>query len=125
RYQDLWQSLLTTFRLFEDARSGEPLDLKPLAGDLFSAGAMGLIEQCRLSNEVFLTCLRRLCVFRNPITDQITRVSYAALNVEEFGSVYEGLLEFDADVRRADNRFVFSFVQGGDRAASGSHYTPD
>ena len=53
------------------------------------------------------------------------RVNYAALNVEEFGSVYEGLLEYDPQILDVDGRVEFSFVAGDDRAASGSHYTPD
>ncbi|HOE94060.1 MAG TPA: N-6 DNA methylase, partial [Candidatus Cryptobacteroides sp.] len=53
------------------------------------------------------------------------RVNYAALNVEEFGSIYEGLLDFDASIHEAEGRFHFSFTSGDDRGKSGSHYTPE
>ena len=72
-----------------------------------------------------LNCLKNLSVFTNPITGQRMRVNYAALNVEEFGSVYEGLLEYDPRILDVDGRMEFSFVAGDDRASSGSHYTPD
>ena len=37
----------------------------------------------------------RLSLYENPDNGQVIRVNYAALNVEEFGSVYEGLLEYE------------------------------
>lgn len=46
-------------------------------------------------------------------------------NVEEFGSVYEGLLEFEPVFVPAGNSYDFTFQAGDERAATGSHYTPD
>ncbi len=124
-YQDAWTGLRHTFQLFEDAGFGPKLGVAPLAGDLFDRRAIGLLNDCRLDNEILLTCLRNLSLFTNPITGQRMRVNYAALNVEEFGSVYEGLLEYDPQILDVDGKMEFSFVAGDDRAASGSHYTPD
>ena len=53
------------------------------------------------------------------------RVNYAALNVEEFGSIYEGLLDFDASISQSGPRLAFAFVRGDDRGRTGSHYTPE
>jgi methylase of polypeptide subunit release factors len=53
------------------------------------------------------------------------RVNYAALNVEEFGSVYEGLLEYQPVFVPVESRVEFAFARGDQRAATGSHYTPD
>ena len=47
-----------------------------------------------LGNDVLLGCLRALGLYQHPDNGQTIRVNYAALNVEEFGSVYEGLLEY-------------------------------
>ncbi|NQU25462.1 MAG: restriction endonuclease [Candidatus Nealsonbacteria bacterium] len=124
-YQDAWTGLRNTFQLFEDIGYGKKLGIAPLAGDLFDGRAIGLLNDCRLDNEILLTCLKNLSLFTNPITHQVMRVNYAALNVEEFGSVYEGLLEYDPTIQEMDGRLEFSFVGGDDRAASGSHYTPD
>ncbi len=124
-YQDAWTGLKATFRLFEDARYGGKLGIAPLAGDLFDTGAIGMLSDCRLDNAVLLTCLRNLSLFHNPVTKQLMRVNYAALNVEEFGSVYEGLLEYDPQILEIDDRFEFRFVKGEGRSTSGSHYTPD
>jgi len=124
-HQDAWTSLTATFRLYEDAKYGGKLGIAPLAGDLFGSEAIGLLNDCKLDNAVLLTCLRSLSLFTNPVTRQLMRVNYAALNVEEFGSVYEGLLEYDPQILDIESRFEFRFVQGEGRASSGSHYTPD
>lgn len=125
RKHDLWLSLLATFRLFEDSGPGRKLGIAPLAGDLFNPSAIGGLGQSTLSNDVILGCLRSLNLYQNPINGQLIRVNYAALNVEEFGSVYEGLLEYEPVFQNVGNRFQFAFAQGDERAATGSHYTPD
>ena len=53
------------------------------------------------------------------------RVNYASLNVEEFGSVYEGMLEYDPIITKQAGVYQFDFVKGSGRSSSGSHYTPD
>jgi hypothetical protein len=94
RFHDHWLGLLATFRLFEAHGPGEKLGVAPLAGDLFSPVLSVILAQCKLGNDVLLGCLRSLGLYQHPDNGQTIRVNYAALNVEEFGSVYEGLLEF-------------------------------
>lgn len=54
------------------------------------------------------------------------RVNYASLNVEEFGSVYESLLELKpVFTTTAGGRPGFDFATGTTRGDTGSHYTPD
>jgi hypothetical protein len=125
RQSDLWLALLSTFRLFEANGPGEKLGLKPLAGDLFRDDALGDLEQCHLANDALLACLRSLGLYQHPTSKQLIRVNYAALNVEEFGSVYEGLLEYEPAVDAAAVPPTFSFRKGDERSATGSHYTPD
>ena len=125
RQNDLWLALLSTFRLFEAGGPGEKLGLKPLAGDLFDAEALGELERCHLSNDALLACLRSLGLYQHPTSKQLIRVNYAALNVEEFGSVYEGLLEYEPAVDATSVPPSFSFKRGDERSATGSHYTPD
>ena len=125
RHKDLWLSLLATFRLFESDGPGSKLGLAPLAGDLFGPDAIGPLSRCTLNNDVLLGCLRSLGLYQHPETGQMIRVNYAALNVEEFGSVYEGLLEYEPTFHSAGNQMEFAFAKGDERAATGSHYTPD
>jgi methylase of polypeptide subunit release factors len=125
RRHDLWLALLANFRLFEADGPGNKLGLAPLAGDLFRDDAIGRLAACTLGNDVLLKCLRSLNVYEHPDTRQLIRVNYAALNVEEFGSVYEGLLEYEPEFLIDGSRVEFGFKAGDERAATGSHYTPD
>ena len=136
RHNDHWLALLATFNLFEDGGPGSKLGIAPLAGDLFRFDAIGYFGRCSLDNETLLQCLRALSLYENPNNGQVIRVNYAALNVEEFGSVYEGLLEYEPVFIQTDSprpageglgvRGVeFAFARGDERAATGSHYTPD
>ena len=125
RYRDVWISLKNTFKLYETSFYGEKLDIQPLAGDLFSANSIGFLSQCQLNNKVLLECLNNLSVFTNPDSHQKMRVNYASLNVEEFGSVYEGLLEYDPVLDVNGDKVEFRLVKGSGRSSSGSHYTPD
>lgn len=125
RYDDHWIGLLNTFRLFESEEKGRHLDVKPLAGDLFGYDAIDILFRCSLDNQTLLSCLQNLSVFVHPKTGQKMRVNYAALNTEEFGSVYEGLLEYAPQILPDNNGFKFIFVQGSERSSTGTHYTPD
>ena len=125
RRHDLWLALQACFSLFEADGPGAKLGIAPLAGDLFSAEAMGSLAGCTLGNDVLLGCLRSLGLYRHPDSGQLIRVNYAALNVEEFGSVYEGLLEYQPEFTGEDGKPRFGFRRGDERATTGSHYTPD
>jgi hypothetical protein len=124
-FQDAWAALKSTFRLFEANGPGQKLGIAPLDGDLFGYSAIGQLNEAALDNATLLGCFRNLSTFEHPDTRQRIRVNYGALNVEEFGSVYEGLLEYDPVITPNNHRLEFSFVQGEGRASSGSHYTPD
>ena len=125
RRHDLWFALQACFRLFESDGLGNKLGIAPLAGDLFTTTAADSIADCTLGNNVLLHCLRSLSLYRHPDSGQMIRVNYAALNVEEFGSVYEGLLEYEPQFTGKGHDLQFGFRKGDDRATTGSHYTPD
>jgi hypothetical protein len=125
RHSDAWLALIALFRLVDESGRGLKLGVAPLGGDLFNRGSLGVLEDCSLDNATFLGALRQLTLFTNPVTRQLMRVNYGALNVEEFGSVYQGLLEFEPRVTEIDGKWHFAFAQGDERAATGSHYTED
>jgi hypothetical protein len=125
RHADLWPALLATFRLFEAGGPGAKMGVPPLAGDLFSPPAIGILAGCTLGNDVLLGALRALNLYTHPDNGQLIRVNYGALNVEEFGSVYEGLLEYEPIILPDGAQTTFAFKQGDERANTGSHYTPD
>lgn len=124
RKTDLWHSLLTTFSLFEYDTYGKKLGIAPLGSGLFAPSALGVINDQMLDNDCLLRVIRYLVTFVNE-NGQLVRVNYADLDVEEFGSIYEGLLEYQPVFTDNMGQPIFSFVKGNDRAKSGSHYTPE
>lgn len=120
-HSDLWPALQATFRLFEEGGNGAALGIRPLGGSLFSRDGLGVLADCTLTNRVLLGSLRAMHEFEEGRT--LTTINYRALDVEELGSVYEGLLDLHPVV---DERFGFSFLAGTDRKTTASYYTrPD
>ena len=130
RYYDLWQSLISTFSLFEQKEIGEKLGIMALQGDLFGYHAISgngyNLHQCYLSNAVLLNIIKSLSYFEND-NGVLIAVNYGGLDVEEFGSVYEGLLELKLEVKKiaGSNQYSCSFDTSNERGKSGSHYTPE
>ncbi|MCI0527105.1 MAG: hypothetical protein L0Y56_06645, partial [Nitrospira sp.] len=91
-YEDLWLGLKTTFRLFQDEQFARMLDVPPLNGDLFHSSYN--LDDLFLSNREFLAALWHLSMYRESDRAPWRHVNYAALDVEELGSVYESLLDF-------------------------------
>ncbi len=124
RFEDLWEGLKTSFRFYENRQYGEKLGILPLDGDLFGADALGLMAESKLNNDVLLECIHNLTEFENERGQRVS-VNYGSLDVEEFGSVYEGLLEYDPAFTKIEDAWSFQFVKGDKRSSSGSHYTPE
>lgn len=93
RAHDLWRAMHQTLRLYEDGGKGLPLGIAPLGSMLFREEGLQPLFQYQLDNRSFLQALNRLSTFTHPDTKTRMRVNYGALDVEEFGSVYESLLE--------------------------------
>lgn len=127
QYSDLWQGLMDTFHLFEPDTFGEKLGIKPLGGVLFGTETLHWLKQCQVSNRDLLAAFSAL----NEFTDerqQRVKINYSSLDVEEFGSVYEGILEMRPFVQPgvAASDWQFGFVGGLDRQSTSSYYTrPD
>lgn len=127
QYSDLWQGLMDTFHLFEPDTFGEKLGIKPLGGVLFGTETLHWLKQCQVSNRDLLAAFSAL----NEFTDerqQLVKINYSSLDVEEFGSVYEGILEMRPFVQPgvAASDWQFGFVGGLDRQSTSSYYTrPD
>ena len=130
RHYDLWQSLLSSFALFETNEMGEKLGIMSLQGDLFGPASIATasydLHDCRLSNALVLQIIKALSYFENQNNLQIA-VNYGGLDVEEFGSVYEGLLELKLEIKpvAGTGNYSCSYAGSEERSKSGSHYTPD
>ena len=127
RYTDLWAGLMDSFRLFEDETFGAPLHIKPLGGILFNKETLHYLRQCQISNEQVLAAFSCLNEFKDEKQNRV-KINYSSLDVEEFGSVYEGILEMRAVITQGTSaaNWNFTFGAGMDRKSSSSYYTrPD
>jgi hypothetical protein len=130
RHNDLWQGLVSTFSLFEKKEIGQKLGIMSLQGDLFGYNAIQNsyydLHQCTLNNAVLLNIIKSLSYFENE-NQVLIAVNYGGLDVEEFGSVYEGLLELQLTLNKIEGSEQYScnFDSSNERGKSGSHYTPE
>ncbi|MEH2212116.1 DNA methyltransferase [Nostoc sp.] len=119
-FQDLWQGLRVTFLLFDENWRGKYLGLSPLNGDLFGSYTLPALDDCAIDNHDLLVAIRELSLYQDK--GQLRRVNYAALDVEELGSVYESLLDFHPEI--SPKNYEFKLVFGSERKTTGSYYTP-
>jgi len=125
RFHDAWAALQTTFQLFERPEQAAKLGTTALTGQLFHPDSLGPLADCRLANAALFSALDRLCYFDDLKTGQRTPVNFGALATEEFGSVYESLLELHPLAETTPTPyFAFKQAAGNERKTSGSYYTP-
>ncbi|MCB1615599.1 MAG: N-6 DNA methylase [Pseudomonadales bacterium] len=125
---DAWQQLLITFSGFA---KGQPLLAQPALGGLFAVDQCAHLETAELENRYLYRALFNLCYFEHNQT--LSRINYRDMDTEEFGSVYESLLELIPQLN-TEGRWQFSFMgdaadesaaSGHSRKLTGSYYTPD
>ena len=121
-FEDLWQGLQVTFSLFDESWRGEILGLSPLNGDLFGSKTLAQMADYGIDNHDLLKAIRGLSLYS--AKGLLRRVNYAALDVEELGSVYESLLDFTPQISIKQGIYQFDLVTGSDRKTTGSYYTP-
>lgn len=119
---DIWLGLLTTFSLFSSGEPVNALGVPPLNGELFGEGAMPDLGTARISNADFIEAFRNLSLFTD--SGRLQRVNYAALDVEELGSVYESLLDYYPVIVERGGEMSFELLTGSERKSTGSYYTP-
>lgn len=122
---DLW---LVQKLVFEQLRNPEGSSLGlPALGGLFEKDRCPDLDTAQLSNAALLEAVRAIGWFYDEQSQSRTRINYQALNTEEFGSVYESLLELHPQINGsgATLRFSLGGVAGSERKTSGSYYTPE
>lgn len=119
--EDIWHGLRVLWKVLNDPNLAPYLDLTALNGQLF---APLFLDTCALANRDFLLGFWHLVYYRESPTAPLRRVNYAALDVEELGSVYESLLDYQPVVQQEYGRWSFDLVPGSERKSTGSYYTP-
>ena len=134
-HRDLWEGLKQTFLIFRTDENASAFGMQALDGELFSESACVDLESAACANHILLRAMRDLSTFwdegemtgrrgrRQTRSGVRRRVNYAAIDVEEFGSVYESLLEFQPKFT-INGMPAFDLVTGSERKQTGSYYTP-
>lgn len=124
QHSDLWKVQRLVFTQLQ--QDGSSLGL-PALGGLFNDDRCRDLDPAELSNAALLAAVRAIGWFYDEQSQSRTRINYQAMNTEEFGSVYESLLELHPQVRGSGGSLRFSLggVAGSERKTSGSYYTPD
>jgi hypothetical protein len=124
RFGDLYLSLRTLFHVLRSKEHAETLGLPPLNGELFSEQTMPDLEAAHISNKDLLETIGCLSHFEARDEKVRRRVNYAALDVEELGSVYESLLDLEPRLTDQGGVLRFEFGASTERKSTGSYYTP-
>jgi methylase of polypeptide subunit release factors len=118
RRTDAWQRLLATFRAIHGGVDHEGMALPPYGGHLFAPDRFPFLEgrpresrwrataarPLPITNRTVLHLLSALQLLRDAKTGEAQRLSFRALDIEQIGHVYEGLL--DHTVKKATSPMV-------------------
>jgi hypothetical protein len=115
----LWAALQAISRLAHAGCKAADLDVTAFNGRLFSPRHAPLVEQRRVPDAVVRDVLLALATESTP--QGLRRISYHDLGVEQLGSVYERVLEFEPRSRGVAMTLSRTSIE---RKATGSFYTP-
>ncbi|NJK94624.1 MAG: hypothetical protein HC905_06600 [Bacteroidales bacterium] len=128
---DLWEGLKITFNLVANGYTFKNGDkINAFGGQLFSERKIALINELTLKNKFLLDAIYRLSYFK--LDNLSNRINYANLAIDELGSVYESLLDYEPKLakenitlgKREIKRGEFYLDdRGTDRKTTGSYYT--
>ncbi|MDW8075448.1 MAG: hypothetical protein RMK00_06715, partial [Bacteroidota bacterium] len=119
-YDDLWQSLRVLWKVLTTEEYAALLGVPVLNGELFHDQDL---DACTIANRDLLAAFRHLVYYRDEAGRRPYRVNYAALDVEELGSVYESLLDYHPQMDCSGAIPVFHLGHGSERKTTGSYYT--
>ncbi|MEI6883543.1 MAG: DNA methyltransferase [Bacteroidota bacterium] len=129
--KDLWEGLRITFRLIADGysfRNGDKINA--FGGQLFSDRKIKNLLKLSLKNKYLLDAIYGLSYFK--LDKLINRINYANLAIDELGSVYESLLDYEPKIaidscqlgsRQINKGEFYLDDRGTDRKTTGSYYT--
>lgn len=127
QHHDLWQGLKITF---DTVAVGCPGLGMPALGGLFRSDYCPDLSSAAIANDDILRAVKAITYFHS--RQSLTRINYRDMGTEEFGSVYESLLELQPTLDVKTSPWTFGFVndgsnkksRGSKRKLTGSYYTP-
>jgi hypothetical protein len=126
RHIDLWQSLRLVMALLsgDSDKDGATLGLPALGSFLFRDSAVPDVIGAQIDNYHLLDAVRALAFRQDKAVRALRPIDYRNLDSEEFGSIYESLLELHPQINVAAKTFALATAGGNERKTTGSYYTP-
>jgi hypothetical protein len=130
RPRGLWETLQAIARLSHDGCRAGMLVVPPFNGRLFSAARSPAADTGAVADETAAKALLALSTAPGSGGTGRVRIDYGDLGVEQLGSVYETVLEYEpacrpgATASSRPERHATLRPGGGRRKSSGSFYTP-
>lgn len=123
KHVDAWEQVRIVMDILSGDTGYEALALPALGGYLFSDEAIPDLHDCDITNHDFLSAVRALAFIVDKGT--LRPVDYKNLRSEEFGSVYESLLELHPVINADAGTFELKTAGGNERKTTASYYTHD
>lgn len=123
KHVDAWEQVRLVMDILSGDTGYDALGLPALGGYLFSDEAIPDLHDCDITNHDFLTAVRALAFIVDKGT--LRPVDYKNLRSEEFGSVYESLLELHPVLNADAGTFELKTAGGNERKTTASYYTHD
>ena len=119
RHTDLYEGVS---KVFAGLAHGEPrLGLTALGG-IFEPAECAHLNDAKLANADLIAAMRALRYI--DAGKKLFPVNYRDMGAEEFGSVYEGILELVPNYTAATQTLTLVGAAGNNRKTTGSYYTP-
>lgn len=122
RHGDLYHALKLVMDALGHSDGCPELGLPALGSFLWSAEAIGNLNDCTLANYDLMEAVR--CLGFTSERNIRRAVDYRNLGPEELGSIYEALLELQPDLNVDAGEFSLKMAGGSERRTTGSYYTP-
>lgn len=122
QHTDLFTGFQCIIQVLAQGPECHGLALPILDGFLFKRDPLIDLQQCKLTNAVFLEALRSLAFLDQK--NGLMPIDYQHIGAEELGSVYESLLELCVIVERDPFHFRLEALPGNKRKTSGTYWTP-
>jgi hypothetical protein len=119
-HYDAWECMKIALASLEHGETSLGL---PALGGLFARNGTLTLNDARIPNRCFLEALFNLGFIR--VEGSLHRINWRDMKTEEFGSIYESLLEIRPSLAPNGEFVLDSGTKGNARKTSGSYYTPD
>lgn len=122
KHTDLFRALQVIMNVLCGNENSTQMALPALGSFLWSQDSIKDIVNCEIENKNFLEAIRSIGF---TVDNRILRpIDYRNIDTEEFGSIFESLLELSPAIKSDSATFELKTLSGNERKTTGSYYTP-